>query len=302
MSKTNEEEDGATTTTPTNPPHQHHKIQVIPLEPSDIPEASRIMAYAFCDSPSYVYMCALLRRRDQRIAALQWLFQQNLKLMLDRSPQACQKIVLVLPKEKEPGSNGNHDNRNEGPDPNDEATTTPTTTTSSKMIGAFLWTPVQHEELGLLTLLYYGLYQIPFRFGGISAISRLLGSLDDMKQAWNAFAAANQNDNKSSSSSSLSSNGWIQLERMTVLPDYQGQGVGRQALQQMLLANTTSYVRLATQEERNVVFYQRLEFQVIGERQCGGINGETYHSWFMVRRPSPAAAAPAAANNNHGQE
>ena len=46
------------------------------------------------------------------------------------------------------------------------------------------------------------------------------------------------------------------------------------------------HVRLSTQEERNVRFYQRLGFQVIDEREFAPDNNEKYGftHWVMVRK------------------
>ena len=76
----------------------------------------------------------------------------------------------------------------------------------------------------------------------------------------------------------------ISLERMVVLPAYQGKGVGSRALSESLKEADALRLPcvLATQEERNVVFYGRLGFKVVDESVCdlGG-----YTNWMMVREP-----------------
>ena len=75
------------------------------------------------------------------------------------------------------------------------------------------------------------------------------------------------------------------IERVTVLPDRQGQGVGSAALRAALREADEMglAVFLATQEERNVRFYARLGFEVIVDEVCP--IGEGYRSWMMLREP-----------------
>ena len=77
----------------------------------------------------------------------------------------------------------------------------------------------------------------------------------------------------------------IRLERMAVLPGYQGQGVGSFALG-AALREADAQARaciLATQERRNVVFYSRLGFKVVDESVVP--IGDSYTNWFMIREP-----------------
>lgn len=75
----------------------------------------------------------------------------------------------------------------------------------------------------------------------------------------------------------------IRLERMTVLPEYQGKGVGSFALKAALEEADALGLAciLATQERRNVIFYTRLGFKVVDESQVP--IGEGYENWFMIR-------------------
>lgn len=80
--------------------------------------------------------------------------------------------------------------------------------------------------------------------------------------------------------------GAYRLERMVVEPSVQGKGIGTRALQLALAESDAAGhpVLLKTNEERNVTFYQRLGFEVIGEakRELGG---DPYLVWVMVRHP-----------------
>ena len=77
----------------------------------------------------------------------------------------------------------------------------------------------------------------------------------------------------------------IRLERMTVLPGYQGKGIGTYALSSALEEADEEglSVILGTQEKRNVKFYKRLGFKVVDE--CHVNIGKGYVNWTMVREP-----------------
>ena len=246
-------------------------VTVHPLERHEFLEAAHVMAQAFCDSPSYAYMFESVPNRTKRTAALQWLFTQNLKLLADSGVVAHK--ICVHPQQQ------------------DDATTNKpptTTTTTTIMVGTVLCTPVTQTELTVSTMLYYGLYQIPFRFGW-RPMKRLLATIDEFQAVWNSI------DTTTATATTA-----IQLERMTIRPDYQGRGIGSRALRHVLSSNKeVPSVRLATQEERNVQFYQRLGFRVVHHQTMGhDDNGSSsYPSWFMVRDP-PQATKQQDENNN----
>lgn len=74
----------------------------------------------------------------------------------------------------------------------------------------------------------------------------------------------------------------MRLNRLTVLPARQGQGVGSKALAEAL-RGVDAPVMLETQDARNVSFYERLGFAVVAEDTCP--IGD-YHTWSMLREPS----------------
>ena len=78
----------------------------------------------------------------------------------------------------------------------------------------------------------------------------------------------------------------IRLERMAVLPEYQGKGVGSFALSAALREADVSGLAciLGTQENRNVIFYKRLGFEIVDESMVS-IDGSSYTNWFMIREP-----------------
>ena len=66
------------------------------------------------------------------------------------------------------------------------------------------------------------------------------------------------------------------LERVTVLPDRQGQGIGSAALRAAL--QKTDMLGLAV-----LLFYRRLGFEVISDEVCP--IGDGYRNWMMLREP-----------------
>ena len=75
------------------------------------------------------------------------------------------------------------------------------------------------------------------------------------------------------------------LERVTVLSERQGRGIGSAALRAALQESDELglAVFLGTQEERNVQFYRRLGFEVIADEMCP--LGDGYRNWMMLREP-----------------
>lgn len=146
------------------------------------------------------------------------------------------------------------------------------------VVGAFLWEDMPANNLSMAEMLQAGLWQIPFRFG-IGTLRRLLETISwfDTMHA----KVAKQRNNGSDSR-------FVLLERMAVRPDHQGNGVGTMALRQTmqdLVNGDVQEIRLTTQEERNVTFYQRLGFQVIVEDDFRGAanDANVYRSWFMCK-------------------
>lgn len=78
----------------------------------------------------------------------------------------------------------------------------------------------------------------------------------------------------------------IRLERMSVLREYQGKGVGTFALSAALQEADKLGMPciLGTQERRNVIFYSRLGFKVVDEANVP--IGDGYTNWIMIREPN----------------
>ena len=85
----------------------------------------------------------------------------------------------------------------------------------------------------------------------------------------------------------------VYLERMIISPKLQGQGVGTKHLAAALdkVAASGRVCVLATQEARNVVFYERLGFRIVDDQLCDLCKTR---SWYMERpaeNPSSCTAA-----------
>ena len=78
----------------------------------------------------------------------------------------------------------------------------------------------------------------------------------------------------------------FRLERMVVSPAVQGRGIGTRALRFALSEADAAGkpVVLSTNEQRNVAFYSRLGFEVVGST-TREIDGDCYSVWTMARPP-----------------
>jgi GNAT superfamily N-acetyltransferase len=141
-------------------------------------------------------------------------------------------------------------------------------TDSDEVVACFLWTPLLNKPT-LLDMIQSGLWQVPlyFGFGSLRRLLETMRTLDEYARQY--FGSSNGKE-------------VVLLERMVVRPDYQGQGLGTKCLQTVLSWSTAQQVRLTTQLECNVRFYQRLGFQVVGETDCFMEQKQGYHCWFMV--------------------
>jgi len=219
------------------------------LDESHIEKCAHVMAQAFCDSPSYKYIFQNFAQEKDRIHALQWIFTRNMYLLFRKYPSALRGMVKATQN-----SNG-------------EATTTE----KEQVVACFSFAPNPHQKKSFVELLSIGLWQVPFRFG-LGSYRRLLQVVEDM-------------ENKYAKSFDMAEENYIMLERMVVLPEYQGQGLGTKALKAALEESTNVEVRLSTQEERNVTFYKRLGFEVAGEQKFYDNDEEfKFHSWYMLRK------------------
>jgi GNAT superfamily N-acetyltransferase len=130
-------------------------------------------------------------------------------------------------------------------------------------------------------MLIAGMWQIPFRFGW-DTLQRLVTLLNAMEGAMGKVQGKGDEQD------------FIMLQRMVVLPQCQGQGVGSRALRDMLSSSETTatttttssssmHIHLDTQEECNVRFYEQLGWTVTGGRQFFEDDAEyKFFSWQMI--------------------
>ena len=209
--------------------------------------------------------------------------------MLDRCPTACKCVRLVNPLSSSSSTTSStlddsSENGHESEKSHDgtQSNIVKNEHVEGKMVAAFLWTPEEHEEVDLWTLIRYGgLLEMPFRLGWKGFLN-LLSVLEVMKTMWQEIS---KRQSKLHPDAFLPSSKWITLERMTVMPQYQGQGIGSQALQVMLDEADCCghHIKLSTQEHRNVRLYCKLGFEVVDERDIVQDEENSYHTWTLVR-------------------
>jgi GNAT superfamily N-acetyltransferase len=229
------------------------------LDSSYIPECAKVMAEALSESPSYVYI--FRGTKGYRTNALEWLFERNLRLTVGKCPLTLRGIL-----DAETG----------------------------QVICCFLWTPVEHADLKLWEMIQAGLWQLPIRFGFLT-LNRLLKLMDQMEAAGGKPRDMNSITGDMDQESSATK--YIMLERMAVRPSFQGKGLGTKALRAVLQEEQAKLNRLEdgtnsqqleihfeTQEERNVLFYSRLGFEVDRHQDFYEQDPEyKFHSWHMMQ-------------------
>lgn len=144
-----------------------------------------------------------------------------------------------------------------------------------QVVACFLWTPSPHQNLSTWdVVIRAGMWQIAFRFG-FATLKRLMQVVDFFDNTHAKFFDAAED--------------FCMLERMAVRSDYRGQGLGTKALQSVI-PKTDRTMRLVTQEEQNVRFYQRLGYTIVGEEDSCHEEDDhyNYHSWFMTLGPAPS--------------
>eukprot|EP00934_Nitzschia_sp_Nitz4_P008930 Nitzschia sp. Nitz4//scaffold105_size73764//53422//54099//NITZ4_005681-RA/size73764-processed-gene-0.22-mRNA-1//-1//CDS//3329532462//8920//frame0 len=115
------------------------------LDASYIPECANVMAQAFVNSPSYVYI--VRGEEEYRLEALEWIFTRNLNLAVGKNPSVLRGILNLETKE---------------------------------VACCFLWTTSEDSDLGFWEMIKEGLLLIPFKYG-FSTMSRLLESMNEFE-------------------------------------------------------------------------------------------------------------------------
>jgi GNAT superfamily N-acetyltransferase len=128
-----------------------------------------------------------------------------------------------------------------------------------EIVAAFLLIP-SSVQITTWQMVKAGMWQIPFRFGS-STLKRLLQVIEHCDRGEEEFFSPGS----SNSSFSSENRDVMTLNRMAVRPANQGQGIGSRCLESVLSEHQHVSVRLLTQERKNVRFYERLGFTVVGE-------------------------------------
>mmetsp|Transcript_6168 Transcript_6168/g.15825 ORF Transcript_6168/g.15825 Transcript_6168/m.15825 type:complete len:252 (-) Transcript_6168:1304-2059(-) len=217
------------------------------LTEAQIRVAARMSAEAFVASPTYAYVLAAFSSYGMKdpeaakVDALHWLFRCNFAMRL---PLGACRVA--------------------------------TASDGSVECLYLLEPPEAMVPLSILTMLWAGLWQVPFRFG-LRAMARLLSVIEWYEQKMAEVAARVAVEHGGLRC-------W-KLERMSVSPDCQGHGIGTACLQQGLdeVDAKGDGVLLTTQLERNVRFYTRLGFEVIEEADFHADETITIPNWFMLR-------------------
>jgi ribosomal protein S18 acetylase RimI-like enzyme len=138
---------------------------------------------------------------------------------------------------------------------------------TGRIVCSFMIAP-PGNKVTLPQMIRYGLLALPIKFGW-TALKRMLSAKDITDAASDRYAEQH----------GLPSHHW-ELQRMVVNPEFQGRGFGSKCLSvalQSLVKPSGLPCVLNTQEARNVTFYQRLGFKVIGE-----FDACDTHIWCMA--------------------
>lgn len=157
-----------------------------------------------------------------------------------------------------------------------------------KVVATFMLVPISCK-LSTWEMVTAGLLWIPFKFG-FASFQRLMETIDFMDSG-----VPKEEENERCGKNAV---GRVKLNQMTVLPDWQGQGLGSICVASCLqeAREDNLQVILSTQEERNVRFYSRQGFQVNGENdfkpQEQDDDKYSYHNWFMSFSASASPNTP----------
>mmetsp|Transcript_3054 Transcript_3054/g.5919 ORF Transcript_3054/g.5919 Transcript_3054/m.5919 type:complete len:267 (-) Transcript_3054:400-1200(-) len=197
-------------------------------DPNAIKQAASVMAKAFLRSPVYLYMWGDDDDDAGREAFLSFLFERNIQLR----PQCC-RCVTAGPATPESKGHGRGQREDE-----------------PVVVCSFMFIDPEVTPPSLWEMISVGLLTIPFRFG-LTPMLRLLECVRYFGQSKDKVLGGERRA--------------LQLERMTVLPSFQGKGIGSRSLR-VALGEAKARglpVFLSTQEERNVRFYNKLGFKVV---------------------------------------
>ena len=237
--------------------HNVLTMLTIPLSDRSLAEAATLTSHAFRNTPSYQ---EIVPDPELRSGFLLWLFERNLWLRTGSDSARC-----VF--DKKAGSSGAGGGGGGGAEEQEKPE-------EQELVMFFMLEKPGLKQLTTWDMLRAGLLS-GFFVHGVPAMRRMVESKD--------WFQAREREVLGARAGTVA-----RLERVAVLPSRQGQGVGSSILATALkeMDELGLAVFLATQEERNVVFYRRLGFEVIADEVCP--IGGSYRSWMMLREPKPA--------------
>ena len=146
-----------------------------------------------------------------------------------------------------------------------------------RVVCCFMFVTPDVPQVTLLDMVRVGLAEMPFRFG-VATVRRMLTAKEKAEAQMRALEEE----------LGLTRANTCMLERVVVAPFCQGQGVGTAALQPVLgEADERGWTTLlATNEERNVRFYERLGFETVREEEQRVGDEPPVQTWLMARRPA----------------
>jgi len=205
-----------------------HLSELEYLRLDQVEEATKLLADAFLDWPTYCFIYGDMEDEERR-EALRWLFMKNLRIQLENesSTSGMARCAFI----RKPGQ-------------------------SPKMVCFFLLaTPVMNNFISTWTMIKTGILWFPLKFG-FRSFGRLLQADSQVKALKNRFLGAQ-------GESLVDMTRYCTLERMTVHPSMQGRGVGSHYLKLALEEIRRDYgCMLQTRKEMNVTFYRRLGFEI----------------------------------------
>ena len=212
-------------------------------------EAANLAAKALIDSPAYRDIFSPIKDAHTRVSILEYIFSCNIHMVGRQNPSFLKCGI-------------------------DKKT--------QELVAFFILIPSNLSSFTLFEKIFGGLLYVPI-LAGWQVMSRMLQASD-----WIDENEANILK-KLKEKLLLESNEDIpktiyKLQRMVVRPDMQGKGIGSRLLRQGIL-ELHAPVFLSTQEERNVNFYKKLNFEVVNEVRfsLSGEEEDNFSSWSMFR-------------------
>ena len=213
-------------------------LKNIELLTKDFDAAANLLAEAFYNNPSHVY---IFPDSSSRLKFLQYGLKANLKLNLNSATSISKSFALV------------EDSR-------------PAGKRDIKAMG--FWNCPHSTSAGFFDKVRSGWLMMPLKFDK-ETCKRLMEVMSEMNRIKEQVLGENK--------------AWY-LNNMAVARELRGKGVGTKLLQQQLksfVVPSEFPAILMTQKETNVIFYQKLGFEIIFESTIGKGNNR-FVNWCLV--------------------